>query len=119
MLACLVCVLESNRVQQASRGIKMKIVVAICISLAVVSLMFAGQSSAKVDPKTAAGIWLFDEGAGNVAKDTSANGNDGKFVGNPAWAKGKFGNALKFDGSSTWLYCCFFCRQTHHSMGNG
>ena len=44
------------------------------------------------------GAWLFDEGEGNVAKDTSGRGHDGEFKGEPApaWIDGKFGKALEF-----------------------
>lgn len=69
-----------------------------CISLMAVSLLFTGFSDAKVDLKTAVGIWLFDEGSGNVAKDLSGKGNDGKLVKAPAWVDGKFGKALEFNG---------------------
>lgn len=44
----------------------------------------------------AAGIWLFDEGKGNTAADTSGNGNDGAITG-AKWAEGKFGGALEFE----------------------
>lgn len=44
----------------------------------------------------AAGIWLFDEGKGGVAADTSGNGNDGEVSG-ARWAEGKFGGALEFE----------------------
>lgn len=44
----------------------------------------------------AVGIWLFDEGKGNVAADTSGNGNDGTISG-AKWAEGKFGGALEFE----------------------
>ena len=44
----------------------------------------------------AAGIWLFDEGKGGVAADTSGNGNDGE-VNGAKWAEGKFGGALEFE----------------------
>ncbi len=44
----------------------------------------------------AVGIWLFDEGKGNVAADTSGNGNDGAIAG-AKWAEGKFGGALEFE----------------------
>ena len=47
-----------------------------------VSLIFTGLSSA-LDPETIAGVWLFDEGSGDVAIDSSPNGNDGEFVGDP------------------------------------
>jgi len=54
------------------------------------------------------GVWHFDEGEGNIAHDTSSEGNDGTlYDGNttnddgntpPQWADGKFGKALRFDG---------------------
>ena len=46
----------------------------------------------------------FDEGKGDVAKDVSGNGHDGKIDG-PDWVDGKFGKALKFngDGSGTFV----------------
>ena len=44
----------------------------------------------------AVGIWLFDEGKGNTAVDTSGNGNDGAITG-AKWAEGKFGGALEFE----------------------
>jgi hypothetical protein len=55
---------------------------------------------AKIDPKTIEGLYLFDEGAGNVAKDSGVKGLNGKFTGNPKWVAGKFGKALEFDGKS-------------------
>ncbi|MHA2022461.1 MAG: DUF2341 domain-containing protein [Candidatus Thorarchaeota archaeon] len=54
------------------------------------------------------GAWHFDEGEGNIAHDTSGEGNDGTLYdanttnddGNtpPQWIDGKFGKALSFDG---------------------
>lgn len=44
----------------------------------------------------AVGIWLFDEGKGGVAADTSGNGNDGEVSG-AKWTEGKFGGALEFE----------------------
>jgi len=54
------------------------------------------------------GAWHFDEGSGNIAHDTSGEGNDGTLYdanttnddGNtpPQWIDGKFGKALSFDG---------------------
>ncbi|HIE29345.1 TPA: LamG domain-containing protein [Candidatus Poribacteria bacterium] len=63
----------------------------------VISLMLAGISYAEIDLETAVGIWLFDEGKGDVAKDLSAQGNDGT-IKNAKWVKGKFGSALEFNG---------------------
>ena len=33
----------------------------------------------------AAGLWLFDEGSGTTAKDSTVNGNDGTFFNSPTW----------------------------------
>ena len=69
------------------------------------SLLFAVSSEAKMDPKTIAGIWLFDEGKGKVAKDSSGNENNGTLVNDPKWVDGKFSKALTFDGGSTYVDC--------------
>ena len=36
------------------------------------------------------GVWLFDEGNGNIVKDVSGNGHHGEIIGEVAWADGKF-----------------------------
>ena len=72
----------------------------ICISIIVISLMLIGQSFAKIDPETCVGIWLFDEGSGTTAKDSSGNKNDGTLKNGPKWVEGKFGKALEFDGGN-------------------
>ncbi|MFQ6039537.1 MAG: LamG domain-containing protein [Candidatus Poribacteria bacterium] len=76
----------------------MKRLTMLSLSLVAISLMFTGQSFARIDLETCVGMWLFDEGKGDVAKDSSGNGNDGKIQG-AAWAKGKFGTALEFNGT--------------------
>lgn len=73
----------------------------IGIGLITISLMLAGISYAKIDLKNIAGMWLFDEGKGDVALDSSKNGNDGEFVGDPKWGDGKLGKALEFDGKGS------------------
>ncbi len=76
----------------------------VCVSLIVMSLMLTGISDAKFDLTNAIGIWLFDEGAGEVAKDSSGNGNDGELMNGANWVEGKFGTkALSFDGSDDWV----------------
>lgn len=52
---------------------------------------------AKIDPETAVGVWLLDEGGGNTTKDASGNDHDGEING-AKWKDGKFGKALEFDG---------------------
>ncbi len=76
----------------------MKRLTVICISFIIVSSMFAGISDAKIDQKTVVGMWLFDEGKGDVAKDTSGHGNDGVLMNGPEWADGQLGGALEFAG---------------------
>ena len=47
-------------------------------------------------------IWNFDEGKGDVAKETNKTGNDGKFIGDGKdkikWVEGIAGKALEFSG---------------------
>ena len=60
----------------------------------------AVSSYAVLDPETFIGVWKFDEGKGDTAKDSSGNGNDGILTNKPKWVDGKFGKALEFDGTS-------------------
>ena len=53
--------------------------------------------STEIDPETAVGVWLFDEGGGNTTKDASGKDHDGSING-AKWKDGKFGKALEFDG---------------------
>ena len=72
------------------------------VSFIVISLMFAGISNGAIDPKSIMGMWLFDEGNGDAAKDASGNGNEGVLEG-PKWVDGKFGKALEFNGASDYV----------------
>lgn len=65
--------------------------------LFVVSVLTTS-SHAEVGIDACIGMWLFDEGNGNVAKDSSENGNDGEIKGDPDWVDGEFGKALSLDG---------------------
>ena len=77
----------------------------VYVSVLLTTLIFMIQSNAKIDPKSAAGVWLFDEESGKVAKDSSDNGYDGMFMGegNPKRVDGKFGKALDFNGSTDYV----------------
>lgn len=74
-----------------------------CVSLVTIGLMVASVAEARFDPKTAVGIWLFDEGGGDIAEDFSGNGNNGKLMNDPKWIEGRFGNALQFDGADDYV----------------
>jgi hypothetical protein len=61
-----------------------------------VALMIAMTTNAAL-----VGEWLFNEGSGDIAKDTSGNNNDGT-IDKAQWTKdGKYGAALKFDGATS------------------
>ena len=74
-----------------------------CFSLFSFGILFISTTSAEIDPDTVVGVWLFDEGKGDVATDASGNGLDGEFNGKPKWVEGKFGEALEFDGKSAYV----------------
>ncbi len=44
------------------------------------------------------GHWRLDEGSGAVAADSSGSNYNGTIAGEPAWALGRNGNALIFNG---------------------
>ena len=82
----------------------MKIVMAnlMLASLIVLSLMFTSIGNAEFALETVVGMWLFDDGKGGTAVDSSENGKDGELVNGPKWTKdGKFGSALEFDGNES------------------
>lgn len=52
----------------------------------------------------AVGIWLLDEGKGQVAADSSGNSNDGKLKGTVKWSpSGKIGACIEGDGTVGWV----------------
>ena len=75
----------------------------VCVFMLSVGLMLNSLADAAVDPETVVAMWLFDEGDGEIASDSSGNGHDGVFNGNVNWAKGKFGEALLFDGTNAYV----------------
>ena len=68
-------------------------------SVIFISLMLAGMGYA-YGPENVMGMWLLDDGDGDMATDSSGNGNDGVLNGGPEWVAGVFGGALLFDGSN-------------------
>ena len=70
------------------------------ISLGGISLfliVLASISFAKIDPETAVGVWLMEEGGGNTTADSSGLDHEGQLNG-AKWVDGKFGKALEFKG---------------------
>ena len=77
----------------------------ICVAVLFIGGLLITSSYAEIDPGTCIGMWLLDEGSGDVAKDSSGNGNDGELVEDPQWVDGKFGKALEFDGAASYVNC--------------
>ena len=75
----------------------------VSVSFIVLCLILTGQTFAEINMEDLAGLWLFDEGSGNVAKDISGNGNDAAVPGNVKWINGKFGKAVQFDGTPNYV----------------
>jgi len=72
----------------------------------VLNILFFGTTTpvnSDIDENSIVAIWLFDESNGKVAHDSSKNGNDAEFYGNPEWVDGKFGKALWFNGSTDYV----------------
>jgi hypothetical protein len=49
------------------------------------------------------GWWKLDDGSGNIAFDSSGNGNDGTIEGDPQWVDGQLGGALEGDGNGDYI----------------
>jgi hypothetical protein len=65
---------------------------------AVMAMAVVG-SQAQVSDDGLLAAWLLDEGSGDIAADSSDNGNDGTFVeaeGLPEWADGMIGGGVQF-----------------------
>ncbi|MBC8472600.1 MAG: LamG domain-containing protein [Planctomycetes bacterium] len=75
------------------------------LSYLVLFVLVAGLACASTARAELVGWWRFDEGSGTTAVDSSGNGNDGTFNGDPQWVMGYFGGALEFDGTDDWLDC--------------
>lgn len=80
----------------------MKIHCFLVLSLIAVCFLIPS-SEAALNADNIMGMWLFNEGNGNTAKDSSGNGNDGKIIGGAKYVDGQFGKALEFNGTDAWV----------------
>ncbi len=71
----------------------------VCITIFLINSF---QSHAVIDLGNCVGMWLFDEGNGNVVKDQTGKCKDGKING-AEWTTGKFGKALSFNGKDNFV----------------
>ena len=69
------------------------------LAIITIGLTFAGYTYAEIDFETARGIWLLDEGKGDVINDISGNDNHGELQGGK-WVKGPDGPALSLNGQN-------------------
>ena len=69
----------------------------VCLAIIAMSLIFTVHTYAEVDLGTARGIWLLDEGEGNMINDMSGNENHGELQGGE-WVDGPGGPALSLNG---------------------
>ncbi|UCC97872.1 MAG: LamG domain-containing protein, partial [Phycisphaerales bacterium] len=67
----------------------------------VLGLVLTNRANA-ADPSLV-GWWKFDDGSGNIAKDSSGNGNDGTLNGGAQWVEGQLGGAIEFNGSNSYV----------------
>ena len=65
----------------------------------VITLSFSVQIDAEIEPGSARGIWLLDEGDGNIINDSSGNKNHGELQGGK-WVDGPSGAALSLNGAN-------------------
>lgn len=47
-------------------------------------------------------FWIFNEGGGSTVFDSAGKNSPGSLISSPAWVKGKYGNTLSFNGSSSY-----------------
>ena len=81
------------RTSTGSSGLLALCLVAFCLACPL-------RIAADYDMDDAVGLWLLDDGEGDVAKDSSATGDHGKLWRGPTWVDGRLGQAHRFDGQS-------------------
>ncbi|GIX08242.1 MAG: hypothetical protein KatS3mg115_2645 [Candidatus Poribacteria bacterium] len=68
----------------------------LCVALMLGSIVLA-RALEPNDPDLV-GLWLFDDGSGDVATDSSGNGNDATLNGDFEWIDGAFGGGILSKG---------------------
>ena len=74
---------------------KAKLVLATATILLLNMLTITAYST---ESSKAVGVWLFNEGEGDVARDSSGNNHHGQILAGVKWTEGTSGSALKFPG---------------------
>ena len=78
----------------------------LSILVSIIAIVIISSSYA-FDEKDIVAAWLMEEGSGNELKDFTGHFDNGEIVGSSEWVDGKFGKALKFDGSTVYAQIPF------------
>ena len=89
--------------QETAKGVREMTRSRFFCTFLLISLTLVGRCLAEFDAENCVGMWLFDDASGDIAKDSSGNGNDGILMSDPKWVKGKIGSALELDGQDDWI----------------
>jgi len=81
----------------------MKSGIFITFLISILVLFLTSNVLAKIGLESIAGLWLFEEGGGDVARDSSGKENHGAISGPVEWVDGKFGQGMEFNGTNTWV----------------
>ena len=75
-------------------------------SLLLLSLTFLVlvDTAAAEEPSGLIASWSFDEGRGDVVRDSSGNGHHGT-IHNGEWCEGRSGSGLEVNGKDAWVDC--------------
>lgn len=76
---------------------------AVGLGLIVCGCLISYPATAQLEWGNLTGLWLFDEGSGDVAADSSDSGLDAAVVGNPTWVSGVFGSGLELNGTDAYI----------------
>jgi len=66
----------------------------------IMSAFAIAANADELDMADMVGIWLLDEGTGDIVRDSSGNKHDGEIF-NAEWVEGKYGKALEFEGNGS------------------
>ena len=75
----------------------------LVLSFVLSVCLFLTPAFAQIEMDTVVGLWLFDEGSGDLAADSSNSALDAALVGSPTWVSGVFGSGLELDGAGAYV----------------
>lgn len=88
-------------------SLKKSALLALLVAVSVAGVVLIGYSPEAQNYAEAnanlIGHWAFEEGSGQSANDSTANGFHGTIAGNPAWVSGQVGGALSLNGQTDYI----------------